>query len=167
MEFLTSGFGKLGENEARWQLTLTFPFPPANEPVKTRHLTRRRDSTWLRAYCSTNCQFNSQHPCQVGCLSYGFIAVKRLHNQGNSYKVQHLVGDGLQVHRSSLLSWQKVWQCPEGHNAEWAENCPSGSETNEKTDSMRVWKPPQMVTHFFQQGHTNHIQRTTPCKPTL
>jgi hypothetical protein len=38
------------------------------------------------------------------------IAVKRHHDQGNSYKEQHLIGDGLQVQRFSPLSWQEAWQ---------------------------------------------------------
>jgi hypothetical protein len=37
------------------------------------------------------------------CLSVS-IAVKRHHDQGNSYKGQHLIGIGLQVQRSSQLS---------------------------------------------------------------
>jgi hypothetical protein len=33
------------------------------------------------------------------CLSLGFIAVKRQHDRGNSYKGQHLIGAGLQQSR--------------------------------------------------------------------
>jgi hypothetical protein len=41
------------------------------------------------------------------------IAVERHHDQGNSYKGQHLVGAGLKVQRfSPLSSWQEAWQCP-------------------------------------------------------
>jgi hypothetical protein len=39
-----------------------------------------------------------------GCLSYGFTAVNRHHDQGKSYKKQHLIGDGLQVQGFSPLS---------------------------------------------------------------
>ena len=34
------------------------------------------------------------------CLSYGFTAVNRHHDQGKSYKKQHLIGAGLQVRGS-------------------------------------------------------------------
>jgi hypothetical protein len=34
----------------------------------------------------------------------GFTGVNRDHDQGNSYKEQHLIGDGFQVQRSSRLS---------------------------------------------------------------
>ena len=34
------------------------------------------------------------------CLSLGFIAVKRHHDHGNSYKGKHLIGAGLQVRGS-------------------------------------------------------------------
>ena len=44
------------------------------------------------------------------CLSSGFIAVKRHHDQGNSYKGKHLIGAGLQFQRlSPFSSWQKAW----------------------------------------------------------
>jgi hypothetical protein len=36
----------------------------------------------------------------------GFIAVKRQHDQGNSYKGQHLIEAGLQFQRFSPLSSQ-------------------------------------------------------------
>jgi hypothetical protein len=46
-----------------------------------------------------------------------FIAVERHHDQGNSYKEKHLIGDGLQFHRfSSLSSWQEAWQCSGRHD---------------------------------------------------
>jgi hypothetical protein len=38
------------------------------------------------------------------CLSWGFTAVNRHHDQGKSYKKQHLIGAGLQVQRFSPLS---------------------------------------------------------------
>ena len=41
---------------------------------------------------------------QRACLSLGFTAVNRHHDQGNSYKGQHLIGAGLQIQRFSLLS---------------------------------------------------------------
>jgi hypothetical protein len=46
------------------------------------------------------------------------IAVKRHHDQGNSYKGQHLIEAGLQFHRfSPLSSWREAWQCPGRHGA--------------------------------------------------
>ena len=49
----------------------------------------------------------------------GFIAVKRHHDHGNSYKGQHLIGTGLQVQRFSSLSsrweeWQRPGRCGTG-----------------------------------------------------
>jgi hypothetical protein len=39
------------------------------------------------------------------------MAVKRHHNQGNSYKGQHLIGASLQVLRfNPLSSWLEAWQ---------------------------------------------------------
>jgi hypothetical protein len=35
------------------------------------------------------------------CLSYGFTAVNRHHDQGNSHKNKHLIGAGLEVPRFS------------------------------------------------------------------
>jgi len=37
----------------------------------------------------------------IDCLSYGFTALNRHYDQGNFFKGQHLVGAGLEVHRSS------------------------------------------------------------------
>ena len=46
------------------------------------------------------------------------IAVKRHHDQGNSYKGQHLIGAGLHFQTCSpLLSWQEAWQNPGRHGA--------------------------------------------------
>ena len=42
------------------------------------------------------------------CFVRVFIAMKRHHDQDNSYKGKHLIGAGLQVQRCSpLSSWQK------------------------------------------------------------
>jgi hypothetical protein len=39
------------------------------------------------------------------------MAVKRHHDQGNSYKGKHLIGAGLQFQSfSPLSSWQEAWQ---------------------------------------------------------
>jgi hypothetical protein len=39
------------------------------------------------------------------------IAMKRHHDQDNSYKGKHLIGAGLQFQGySPLSSWQKIWQ---------------------------------------------------------
>ena len=41
----------------------------------------------------------------------GLIAVKRHHDQGNSYKGKHSTGTGSQVQRlGSLSSWWEAWQ---------------------------------------------------------
>jgi hypothetical protein len=40
------------------------------------------------------------------------IAVKKHHDQGNSYKCKTLIGAGLQFQRfSPLSSWPEAWQC--------------------------------------------------------
>jgi hypothetical protein len=63
------------------------------------------------------------------------IAIRRQHDQGNSYKGQHLVGVDLQVQRfSPLSSWGEVWQHPGRHGAGGAESSTSCSEgKQEKT----------------------------------
>ena len=49
-------------------------------------------------------------------LVWGFTAVKRHHDQGNSYKRQHLFRAGLQVQRfSPLSSRRETWQHPGQH----------------------------------------------------
>jgi hypothetical protein len=88
------------------------------------------------------------------------IAVKKHHDQCNSYKGQHLIGTGLQILRLSPLSskWE-TWQHPGRHGAGGAESSTSCSEDKQKTDShmarRRVSKPTPTVTHFLQQGHTS------------
>jgi hypothetical protein len=52
-------------------------------------------------------------------LSLDFIAVKRHHDQGNSYKGKHLVRDGLQFQRFSSLS---SWHCTGGRGAREAKS---------------------------------------------
>ena len=46
----------------------------------------------------------------VKCLSLGFIAVKRHHDQGNSYKGKHLIGAGLYNSEGQsviIMMWQR------------------------------------------------------------
>jgi hypothetical protein len=43
----------------------------------------------------------------MSCLSQGFTAANRHHDQGNSHKGQCLIGAGLQVQRFSPLSRQE------------------------------------------------------------
>jgi hypothetical protein len=89
------------------------------------------------------------------------IAVKRHHDQGNSYKRQHLIGAGLPFQRFSPSSsrWE-AWSYPGGHGAGGAESSTSCSkEKQEKTVShmgrRRVSKPTPIVTNILQQGHTS------------
>jgi hypothetical protein len=103
------------------------------------------------------------------------IAVKRHHDQSNSYEEQHLPGAGLQVQSfSPLSSLQGSQQHPGRHGAGGAESSTSYSKgQQEKTGSQaarkRVSKPTPTVTHFAQQDHTpnsatpwtKHIQTTT------
>ena len=65
------------------------------------------------------------------------IAMKRHHDQGNSYKGQHLIGAGFQFQRFyTLLSWQKAWHHLGRHDAgEGAESSTSWSEGSRE----RVW----------------------------
>jgi hypothetical protein len=52
-----------------------------------------------------------------------FITVKRHHDQGNSYKGEHLIGAGLQFQRfNPLSSWWEVWQLLGRHGARRAES---------------------------------------------
>ena len=63
------------------------------------------------------------------------ISIKRHHDQGDSYKGQHLIGAGLKFHRFSLLSEQEACQHAGRHGAgEGAESSISCSKgTQEKT----------------------------------
>ena len=90
------------------------------------------------------------------------VAVKRHHNQGNSYKrQQHLTGAGLQVQRfSPLSSRQEAWQHLGRHGTGGAESSTSCSEGKQKTAvfqaaRVKVLKPTLTVTYFLQQGHTS------------
>ena len=63
------------------------------------------------------------------CLSQGFTAVNRHHDQGNSYKEQHLIEAGLQFQRFNLLlSWQEMWQYAGRHGTGRAESFTSSPE---------------------------------------
>jgi len=55
-------------------------------------------------------------------VSYSFVAVKRYHDQGNSYKGHHLIGADLQFQMSSpLSSWWETWQHSGRHSARGIE----------------------------------------------
>jgi hypothetical protein len=75
----------------------------------------------LPAYCYA--------PYLDDCLSQGFTAVNRHHDQGKSYKKQHLLGAGLQVQRFSPLSLRwGAWQYPGRHGTGRAESSMSSSK---------------------------------------
>ena len=63
--------------------------------------------------CLSGCELLQEYfqlPFPV-CISQNFTAVNRHHDQGKSYKGQHLIGAGLQFQRfSPLSSWQEAWQ---------------------------------------------------------
>lgn len=103
----------------------------------------------------------------VSVLARVSIAVKRYHNQGNSYKGKHLIGAGLQVQRfSPLSSWWEACQLPGRHGAGGAESSTACYEGKQKTTVFqearkRVSKPTSIVTQFLQQGHT-YSNKVTP-----
>jgi hypothetical protein len=66
----------------------------------------------------------------------GFIAGKGHHSQGNSYKGEHLIGDGLQFQRfSPSSSWQEAWQHPGRHGAEEGAESPAFSSKGIKKET--------------------------------
>ena len=85
--------------------------------------------------------------------------MKRHHDQGNSYKEQHLIGVGLLVWGfSPLLSQQETWHHTGRQGTGGAENSTSCSEgqqeeTGFQATGRRVSKPTATGTHFLQ-GHT-------------
>ena len=89
------------------------------------------------------------------------------HDQGNSSKRQHLIGDGFHFQRFCLLSSRKeAWYCASRYGAGRPENCTSSSkESQEQTvfqvTRRRVSKPTLKVTYFLQQSHT-YSKKDTP-----
>jgi hypothetical protein len=89
-------------------------------------------------------------------------AVRRHHDQGNSYKGQHLIGAGLQVQRFSPLSSRREnssFQAGMALEKELKALCLQSKRSQEQTVSMWLGrgsqKPTPTVTHFLQQGHTS------------
>jgi hypothetical protein len=99
------------------------------------------------------------------CLGVS-IAVKKHHDQGNSYKGQHLIGATLQVQRFSPLSSKlEAWHLPGRHGTgEGGESSMSCSKENQKTyfqvARRKVSKPPKMTT-FLHQCH-NYTNKAIP-----
>jgi hypothetical protein len=55
----------------------------------------------------------------IGVLVWGFVAVKKHYDQGNSYKGQYLIWGGLQVQKfRPLKSWLETWQHPGRHGGD-------------------------------------------------
>ena len=108
------------------------------------------------------------------CLHLGFIAMKRLHDQGLYYKGQHLIWSWLTgsevpsiiIMAGSMAACRQTW-C---WKRSW-EFCICIRRQPRETDNLRhlggssipQWvepehrrrlpKPTRMVTHFLQQGH--------------
>jgi hypothetical protein len=89
------------------------------------------------------------------CLSLGFIAVKKHHDYGNSYKRRYLIGAGIQFQKFSPLS---PWQPAGRHGAGSLDLQVAGSELRYNETS----KPTPPVTHFLQQGYTYFNKATSP-----
>ena len=115
---------------------------------------------WGRESCSVGKDICHQDIC-LPCLRVS-IAVKRLHNQGNSQRGQHLIGAGLQFQRFSSLSWWEARQHEGRHVAgggaeSWATECQKtvfhrqlGRESGTHWPDLSIWilkaPPPQWHT---------------------
>jgi len=86
--------------------------------------------------------------------------VNRHHDQGSSYKEQHLTGAGLQVQRFSPVSsrWEHC-SIQVGVVRKELSSTSLPEESQEQIEHpqaarRRVSKPTPTVTHFLQEGHT-------------
>jgi hypothetical protein len=81
--------------------------------------------------------------------------MKRYHDQGNSYKEQHLIRseDSAHYHHGKKNGTG---------GAESSTSCSEGKQekTGFQEARRRVSKPTPTVTHFLQQGHTHSIKAT-------
>ena len=100
--------------------------------------------------------------------------MKGQHDQGNSYKGQHLFGAGLEFQSfSPLLSWREAWQCGGRHSAgAGAESCKSSEGSQEesvfcivetehketsKTEGMTIQKLPHLGIHPINNQQTETL----------
>lgn len=94
---------------------------------------------------------NSKPSYLIMCLSHCSIAVKRHHDQGNSYKRKHLIGACIQFRRFSLLpAW---WHADSSGIV--SGSCILICRQRGTGPAMGFLKPlsPLPVTHFLQQVH--------------
>ena len=91
-----------------------------------------------------------------------FIAVKRHHDQGNTYKGKQLIGAGLQFQRfSPLQSWWEAWHLRGRLGAERTKEFYILIQRQPGGDCLLKWaelerrisKPTATVICFPQQGH--------------
>jgi hypothetical protein len=76
------------------------------------------------------------------------MAVKIYHDQGNSYKGQHLIGDGLQVHYHQGRKHGSIQAGMALKDLRVLHFVP-------KTNRRKMARPTPPVTHSLQQGHTS------------
>ena len=114
--------------------------------------------------------------CECVCVLVGFYAVKRHHDQVNSYKGKHLTEVGLQVQRFCPLSlWQEAWQhtsrCSAGEGAESSTSWLEGRRRRLRHTSSNNATPPYSATLWAKHSHesmgTFSIQTTTVCVAML
>jgi hypothetical protein len=99
----------------------------------------------------------------------GFTAVNRHHDQGNSYKGQHLIGAGLQDQRFSPLSSRQGHVSVHGTGgAEKSTRRSKGRQekTGSHMSTRRVSKSTLTETHILQQSHTYSNKATPPNSAT-
>ena len=93
------------------------------------------------------------HKSWMYVLDMVSIAVKRHHDQGNSYKEQHLIGAGLQFQRfSSSSSRQEAWQCLGRHG------------TGERAKSSTSWSKVARRKGYLSSRQLGRGSQSPPTK---
>ena len=107
-----------------------------------------------------------------------FIAVKKHHDHGNSYKEKHLIGVAhLQFQRfSSLSSWWGTWWCEGRHGAGEVLHLPGNRKSTETLGSIlsignlktlpHSGTLPPTKSYPLQQSHTSYEIMGADCIQT-
>jgi len=114
-----------------------------------------------------DCTWTQEGPC----LSQALIAVNRHHDQGKSYKRQHLIGAGLQV--QPIIIKAGTWQHPGRHGVRELSSTSSHKGSQEQTqhprrsyreglhahphsDTLPLTRPHLLIVQLPGQAYANH-----------
>jgi hypothetical protein len=137
--------------------------PPGSQCVSTPGRPVLYGRNLGMEHCGTGSAPGTDRNPSLNFLVRVSIAVKRNHDQGNSYKVQHLEVQSIIIMAQSMAVSRQTW-CWEFYILIWRQ---SRKLSLPQWVELSIHIKAHPLTHFLQQGHTYSNKYTPPNYITL